>query len=317
MSHSHHRSIPYHTCPVPTPSPTISIFTHCTLSDIPFQHLTSYPAVSDSISTFKSNPFGAKALDISNTGYEKFVSPFVPYAKRPYGYVAPYVAKADSLASDGLSKVDNTFPIVKQDTEKIKGTVLDYAYFPFRIVGDGKNYLLDTYTGEYKKCGGDGYVAGGKAMITTGLVVTSDTLAWLGSFLGQKKEEGSDYAAKKYGQASDFAHDKSGAAMNFANEKSGAAMNFASEKAQQTKDFAYQKKEEAKDAASQAKETAEQKGNEYKSTAEQKGNEYKSTAEQKGSEAKGTAEQKGSEAKGTAEKKGSEAKQTAKDKSGK
>ncbi len=234
------------------------------------------------------------------------MSPFVPYAKRPYGYVAPYVAKADALASDGLSKVDNKFPIVKEDTEKIKGTVLDYAYFPFRIVGDGKNYLLDTYTGEYKKCGGDGYVAGGKAMITTGLVVTSDTLAWLGSFLGQKKEEGTDYASKKYGQASDYAH-----------EKSGAAMNFASEKAQQTKDFAYQKKEEAKDAASQAKETAEQKGNDYKSTAEQKGNEYKSTAEQKGSEAKGTAEQKGSEAKGNAEKKGSEAKQTAKDKSGK
>ncbi len=223
------------------------------------------------------------------------MSPFVPYAKRPYGYVAPYVAKADSLASDGLSKVDNTFPIVKQDTEKIKGTVLDFAYFPFRIVGDGKNYLLDTYTGEYKKCGGDGYMAGGKAMITTGLVVTSDTLAWLGSFLGQKKDEGTDYASKKYGQASDFAHDKS-----------GAAMNFASEKAQQTKDFAYQKKEEAKDTAGHAKETAEQKGSDYKSMAEQKGNDYKSTAEQKGSEAKGTAE-----------KKGSEAKQTAKDKSGK
>lgn len=236
--------------------------------------------MSDSISAVKSNPYGAKALDLSNTGYEKLVSPFVPYAKRPYGYVAPYVAKADSLASDGLSKVDSKFPIMKEDTEKIKGTVLDYAYFPFRLVGDGKNYLLDTYTGEYKKCGGDGYVAGGKAMITTGLVVTSDTLSWLSSFLGQKKDEGSDYAAKKYGQASDFAHNASG----YANEKSGAALDFASQKAQQTKDFAYQKKDEAKDAAGHAQQTAEQKG---------------------------------SEAKGTAEKKGSEAKQTAKDKSGK
>jgi len=276
----------------PTPHPSYpkphlhhlitSTLPFCTTADIPpFKHLTSYPAVSDSISTFKSNTYGAKALDISNTGYEKFVSPFVPYAKRPYGYVAPYVAKADSLASNGLSKVDNKFPIVKQDTEKIKGTVLDYAYFPFRIVGDGKNYLQDTYTGEYKKCGGDGYIAGGKAMITTSLVVTSDTLSWLGSFLGQKKEEGADYASKKYGQAS-----------NFANEKSGAAMNFASEKAHQTKDFAYQKKEDAKGAASQAKETAEQKSSDYKSTAEQKGSEAKGTAEQKGSEAKQTAKDK-------------------------
>lgn len=244
-------------------------------------HLTSYPAVSDSISAFKSNPYGQKSLDVSNIGYEKFVSPFVPYAKRPYAYVHPYVAKADSLASDGLSKVDNRFPIMKQDTEKIKGTVLDLAYFPFRVVGDGKNYIFETYGSEYKKCGGDGYVAGGKAMITTGLVVTSDTLSWLSSFLGQKKEQGQDFAAKKYGQASKFANEKSGNAMQFANEKSGAAMNFANEKAEQAKDLAYQKKEEAKDAAQSAKQVADQKASEAKHTADHKGSEAKQTAKEK------------------------------------
>ena len=224
-----------------------------------FQHLTSYPVVSDAISTFKSNPYGKKSLDLSNTGYEKLVAPFIPYAKRPYGYVAPYVAKADSLGSDALSKVDHTFPIMKEDTQKIKGTVLDYAYFPFRLAGDSKNYILDTYSMEYKKCGGDGYVAGSKAVITTGLVVTSDTLAWLSTFLGQKKDEGTDYASKKYGAASNYAHDKSSQAMKFAEEKS-----------EQAKNMAYQKKEEGKDAATNAKDTAQAKGNEAKETAKEK-----------------------------------------------
>ena len=148
---------------------------------------------------------------------------------------------------------------MKEDTDKIKGTVLDFAYFPFRVVGDGKNYIFDTYGSEYKKCGGDGYVAGVKASITTTLVVTSDTLSWLSEFLGKKKEQGTDFASKKYGQAS-----------NFANEKSGAAKHFANDKAEQAKNLAYQKKEEAKDAADQAKQTAEQKGGEAKQTAKEK-----------------------------------------------
>lgn len=159
---------------------------------------------------------------------------------------------------------------MKEDTEKIKGTVMDYAYTPFRMVGDGKNYLLDTYSSEYKKCGGDGYVAGGKAFITSGLVVTSDTFAWIGSFIGQKKDEGSDYASKKYGDASKFANDKYGDASKFANEKSSAAMKFAEEKTEQAKSIAYQKKDEAKDMAGQAKDTANAKADEAKKTAKDK-----------------------------------------------
>lgn len=152
-------------------------------------HLTSYPMVSDSISTFKSNPYGQKSIAIGEQGYNQFVAPLVPYAQRPYGYVAPYVAKADSIGDQSLSKVDSTFPIVKEDTEKIYGTVLDYAFLPLRMVGDGKNYLLNTWSGEYKKCGGDGLVAGGKAIITTSLVATSDSLQWLSSFLNAVKDD--------------------------------------------------------------------------------------------------------------------------------
>lgn len=88
-----------------------------------------------------------------------------------------------------MKKVDETFPIVKEDAQRIKGTIFDYAFMPLRLAGQSKDYVLKTYSSEYKKCGGDGYVAGGKAMVTTGLVVTSDSLAWLSSFVNQKKEQ--------------------------------------------------------------------------------------------------------------------------------
>lgn len=226
-----------------------------------FQHVTSYPAVADGISTFKSNPYGAKSINLTQETYDKFVAPVVPYAARPYGFVAPYVAKADSLASDGLTKVDTRFPILKEDTQKIKGTLIDYAYFPFRVVGDGKNYVLDTYGQEYKKCGGDGYVSSGKALITTSMVVTSDTLAWLSSFLSAKKEEGKDFAAQKYDQGQTYAHRVS----DYAGQKSGQAINYANEKSEMARNLAYQKGEEAKDAAKNAKETGEKKAKDMKS----------------------------------------------------
>jgi len=187
--------------------------------------------------------------------YETLVSPFIPYAKGPYGYVAPYVAKADTLASDSLTKVDETFPIITKDTEAIKANVMDLAFFPFRLANDGKNYVLDTYGQEYKKCGGDGYVSGGKALLTTGMVVTSDTLAWLSSFLSQKKAEGEDFASAKYNQGRGYAQEAS----KYANEKSSEAMKFANQKAEQARNLAYEKADEGKDKTKQMKKSAEEK----------------------------------------------------------
>jgi hypothetical protein len=155
--------------------------------------------VSDSISTFKSNPYGQKSIAIADNTYNNLVAPFVPYAQRPYSLVKPYVSKADDIADTGLNKVDAKFPIVKEDSKKVYGTVLDFAFMPLRMAGGGKDYVLNTYSSEYKKCGGDGLVSGGKALITTGLVVTSDSLAWLSSFLAAKKEQTKEVAKEKTG----------------------------------------------------------------------------------------------------------------------
>lgn len=164
-----------------------------------FQHLTSYPVISDSITSFKSNPYGKRSLNLADQGYNSLVVPFLPFLERPYEYAKPYVAHADSLAEGGLTKVEHTFPIVKEDTQKIKSSILNLALFPFRVAGSSKDYVYNTYTGEYKKCGGDGIISGGKAIITTSLVVTSDTLSFISSLVAQQKEQTKEVAKEHSG----------------------------------------------------------------------------------------------------------------------
>lgn len=154
----------------------------------------------------KQNPYGQKSLDFADAGYKNFVAPVVPYAQKPYGYVAPYVNKADQLADGVLNKADKKFPVMKEDTEKLKGSILDLAFLPFQLAGQTKDYALNTYANEYKKCGGDGYIAGGKAIVTSGLVITSDYFSFLANFLSQKKEQ----AKEKGEQAKEVAKEKSG-----------------------------------------------------------------------------------------------------------
>ena len=155
--------------------------------------------VSDSINAVKSNPYGQKSLNIADAGYKNFVAPVVPYTKGPYGYVAPYVNKADQLADGVLNKADQKYPVLKEDTEKLKGSILDLAFLPLRLAGQSKDYALNTYSNEYKKCGGNGYIAGGKAIVTSVLVMTSDTFAWLADYLSQKKEQAKEITKEKTG----------------------------------------------------------------------------------------------------------------------
>ena len=188
----------------PTPSPLSAVVEYKQSENNPLtaqclQHLESYPVVNDSIKAVKSNPYGKKSLNIADAGYKNFVAPVVPYAQRPYGYVAPYVNKADQLADGVLQKADERYPVLKEDTEKLKGSIVDLVFLPLRLAGQGKDYALDTYAKEYKKCGGDGYVAGGKAVITSGLIVTSDTFAWLANYFASKKDQAKEVAKEKTG----------------------------------------------------------------------------------------------------------------------
>ncbi|KAJ5157445.1 uncharacterized protein N7482_008545 [Penicillium canariense] len=152
-------------------------------------HLTSYPVVSDSITRFKSNPYGAKSLELSDHAYARIAKPVLPYFSTPYSYVAPYLARADSLGDQGLSEIDSRFPIIREDTQKIRGTLYNTAGYPVRVAGDVKHHLFEIYGSEYKKCGGDGLFASGKALITTSLVLSSESLAYISTWLQTAKEE--------------------------------------------------------------------------------------------------------------------------------
>lgn len=155
------------------------------------KHLTSYPVVSDSITFYKGNKYGAKSLEFADQGYG-IAKPYLTYLSKPYGYVAPYVTRADSLGDKGLQRVDATFPFIKEDTGTLKSTIYDTVLFPVRLVGDAKGHLFSTYGDEYKKCGGDGIVASSKAIITTSLVLSQESLGFVSSLLQQKKAQVKD-----------------------------------------------------------------------------------------------------------------------------
>jgi len=211
------------------------------------QHVTSYPVVADSIETVKSNPYGAKGIDLTNAAYASFVKPTFPYLQTPYEYTKPYIAKADSLGDSVLGKVDERIPILKSETKDIKSNIFDFAHWPFVQASKSKDYVLNTYSEEYKKCGGDGYVAGTKALITSQLVITSDVLSWISAFVNGKKEEAKPYLSEKIDQAKSSLSKTKEDAMSKAEDTKKAGSKKANEaksKAEETKDETKSKADE-------------------------------------------------------------------------
>ena len=95
-------------------------------------HLNSYPVVSDSVETFKSNTYGKKSLEVADSAYQRFAKPVEPYLETPYSYAKPYVAKADELADTGLGHVETHFPIVKEDTTTIVDKGKSIVFLPLQ-----------------------------------------------------------------------------------------------------------------------------------------------------------------------------------------
>ncbi|KAJ5650152.1 uncharacterized protein N7484_003875 [Penicillium longicatenatum] len=165
-----------------------------------FNHLTSYPVVSDTITFFKGNPYGAKSLEFADQSYNRFAKPVLPYFSTPYSYIAPYVTRADSLGDQGLSQIDTRFPIIREDTQKIRGSIYNNASYPVRLAGDVKAHVFDTYGSEYKKAGGSGLVNSGKAAFTTSLLLSQESLGWVYGLVQKTKEEVKEAVNEKTNQ---------------------------------------------------------------------------------------------------------------------
>jgi len=166
-------------------------------------HLTSYPVVSDSINVYKGNPYGAKSLSLAEEVYAKFLSPLTPYLRGPYSVVAPYLEKADSLGDTGLSKIETTFPIVKEDTATLKDKATGLATYPLVLGSQGKDYVFNTY-GEQRKAAGGAQqgivhkaIAEAKALMFTEYKIGSDAFYMLTGYFMKAKEEGKKFAQEK------------------------------------------------------------------------------------------------------------------------
>lgn len=155
-------------------------------------HLQTYPVVHDSLEYYKQHPYGAKSLNIIHSTYARFVAPLHPYLQTPYSYLSPYLNRADELGDNGLKEVDNRFPIVKEDTVKLKEKVQAVAFLPLQLASKGKKYVVGTWQDEYNKTQGqEGLVKSAKALISTELRIGHDGYGLLMQYLNKGKAEAS------------------------------------------------------------------------------------------------------------------------------
>lgn len=180
-----------------------------------FDHIKSYPLVSDSIIVYQNNTIGAHSISLFNSFYATFAEPVLPYLRTPYSVVAPYLVQVDAFGDSTLSHVDHHFPAVKQtNLEDVKNTtVFRTAGYPFKIAGDSKDYVFKTYEDEYQKIGGQGIVTAGMAIVSTELRIASDAMHAFADFIGPKKEE----AKKQFHEAKKHAVHKKNEIVNQVN----------------------------------------------------------------------------------------------------
>lgn len=153
------------------------------------EHLLAYPVVNDGVSTFKSNPYGQRSIELSDSAYRTFAAPILPYLSKPFQYVSPYVKKADDLGDKTLAKVDERFPFVRNSTQEIIQDAKTIALFPIRVTQTGKDHVLDTYEVEFKKVDGNGVASYGKAAITTVLILTTEALTTISGYLNSRGKQ--------------------------------------------------------------------------------------------------------------------------------
>jgi hypothetical protein len=86
---------------------------------------------------------------------------------------------------------------VKKPTGELYSDGKAFVFFPLKKGGEGKDYVFGVYGSEKKKVGGEGIVTNGKAALATGLIVSSEAVSWVMSFLQAKKEQAKEVTNEK------------------------------------------------------------------------------------------------------------------------
>ncbi|KAK2592989.1 hypothetical protein QQS21_009317 [Conoideocrella luteorostrata] len=164
------------------------------------QHLLHYPLISDSVKTVKSNELAQRSLKLGDSAFQTFAAPVLPWLSKPYGYVSPYVARADSLGDKTLDRIDERFPVIKKPTNDLYNDTRSLILLPYNKGIEGRDHVFQVYASEVKKTEQKGLVSQGKAAVTTAFVVSHETLGWLSSFLAAKKKEATTAVKEKTNQ---------------------------------------------------------------------------------------------------------------------
>lgn len=151
------------------------------------EHLLQYPLVSDGVSTVKENKYGQQTIALSSSAYEKLAKPVLPYLSKPYGYVSPYVQKADSIGDKTLNTLDQRFPVVLKPTAEVYQETKDIVFYPVRKGIEGRDHVYEVYAGERKQAGGEGVLPLGKALAATAIIVATETVTYARQYLASAK----------------------------------------------------------------------------------------------------------------------------------
>ncbi|PNY26966.1 Uncharacterized protein TCAP_03101 [Tolypocladium capitatum] len=164
------------------------------------QHLLNYPLISDGITTFASNEYGQRSIKLGDSAFQTFARPVIPWFAKPYTYLSPYVQRADSIGDKTLDRIDERFPVVKKPTGELYQDTRSLILLPYNKGIEGYDHVFQVYAAEVKKTEQQGLVGQGKAAVSTALVVSNETLSWLGSLLSARKAEAAKLANDKIQQ---------------------------------------------------------------------------------------------------------------------
>lgn len=234
--------------------------------------LTQYPVISSALSTYKSNPYGAKTLDISQNLYNRFGAPLKPYLETPASYAQPYAQKADNMGVSGLEALETRAPAVKDDPQTLFSKAKSLAWMPIRKTGEARDYVWETYNSEYEKTAryknrGPGLMTSAMAVVSTELKVASDFFGAVSEWLGPKYEEGKNEVA----QAVEGAREKGEQYMRAGQEKGQEWREVGEEKVGEWQRVGREKKEQAEKEADGVAKEVERKGEEVQGEVRKRG----------------------------------------------
>ncbi len=153
--------------------------------------------IKDGVSTFKSNPYGQKSLQLGDSAFQTFAKPVLPLFSKPMAYISPLVKKADNLGDKTLSNIDARFPVVKKPTEELYADAKGLVLYPLQVSQAGRDHVLNTFSSERKKIGDETMVTYGKAAVSTAYIITTETITTVSTYLTARKEEAKSAVEEK------------------------------------------------------------------------------------------------------------------------